>query len=205
MELPWRASLAVPLLVAILAVIRAGVVESSSRLLQQQQRDDLAVDTQFSRGPAQFGTSGEDNGRRPLCYSSPDDIGREISGSIENAPAPPPGETFSGEQLQRFPYVSAGYCRTFNQPLQLVPTDCELPGFDPQQFIEQFRGHRLIFWGDSVTRQFFFYMLLRLSRQVPATQHTAWRIMLHHVMNARHSPPCSNCHFPCGISCCLNK
>ena len=179
MDLPWRASLAAPLLVAVLTLLRAGDVESS-RLLQQQQRDGLAIEKEFPWEPAQFGASGGDiNGnRRPLCYSSPDDMGREIFGSIENAP-PPPGEDFSSEQLQRFPYVSAGYCRTFNQPLQLVPTDCELPGFDPLEFIEQFKGHRLIFWGDSVTRQFFFYMLLRLSRRVPAPQHTASQIMPH--------------------------
>eukprot|EP00191_Tetraselmis_sp_GSL018_P019427 CAMPEP_0177579380 /NCGR_PEP_ID=MMETSP0419_2-20121207/922_1 /TAXON_ID=582737 /ORGANISM="Tetraselmis sp., Strain GSL018" /LENGTH=361 /DNA_ID=CAMNT_0019068029 /DNA_START=676 /DNA_END=1761 /DNA_ORIENTATION=- len=50
------------------------------------------------------------------------------------------------------------------QPLQFKADDCELPAFDPETFVHLIRGHRLVFWGDSVTRQFFFYVTLRLER-----------------------------------------
>ena len=97
-----------------------------------------------------------------LCYEGHNDLSREIRGTIRQGPALPEG--FSEEELLGFPYAKHGYCASLKTSLTLEPFDCDLPGFDPLELLEQIRGHRLIFWGDSIMRQFFSYVSLRLKR-----------------------------------------
>jgi hypothetical protein len=101
-----------------------------------------------------------------LCFERHSDIGRDIYGSLQRLP-PPSGGGFTSEEMSSFPYAAQGHCKLLNFSLKLVPDDCELSDFEPLKLIELLRGHRLVFWGDSVTRQFFRYISLRLERCVP--------------------------------------
>ena len=107
--------------------------------------------------------SGTPTGSRSLCYGGPEDLERDIAGSVEFGPLPP-GDRFPEERMEDFPYASKLHCPTYNQSLQLVPDNCRLDVFQPELFLQQFKGRRLIFWGDSVMRQHFAYLILRLER-----------------------------------------
>ncbi len=111
----------------------------------------------------------ESSARSPrLCFASDKDIGREIRGSLKHVPPPDGDGHFSYDDLSSFPYASQGHCAMLKSHayLKLEPDDCKLPGFEPLELLEKLRGHRLVFWGDSVTRQFFSYVSLRLKRFV---------------------------------------
>eukprot|EP00192_Tetraselmis_astigmatica_P011887 CAMPEP_0117675108 /NCGR_PEP_ID=MMETSP0804-20121206/15423_1 /TAXON_ID=1074897 /ORGANISM="Tetraselmis astigmatica, Strain CCMP880" /LENGTH=423 /DNA_ID=CAMNT_0005484077 /DNA_START=386 /DNA_END=1657 /DNA_ORIENTATION=- len=111
--------------------------------------------------PDNPGVPGVADGQAQLCFGGPEDLDKDIWGSIQFGPLPS-GDPFPEERMEDFPYASKLHCPRYNQSLHLVPDACRLEPFEPQLFLEQFKGRRLIFWGDSVMRQHFAYLVLRL-------------------------------------------
>jgi len=99
---------------------------------------------------------------RPLCYGGPQDMSREIRGRIELDDPNRIDKSFDENSEAKVPYFSHEHCDEVAQPIRLVPDDCELFPFEPLEFLNLIKGHRMIFWGDSVQRQFFAYITFRL-------------------------------------------
>jgi len=101
---------------------------------------------------------------RSLCMATPDDLSRDIKGSLQYGPPPTGGTPFPESIMEEFPYASKDHCHEHTESLHLVPDDCELTALDPLTLLEQIRGRRMVFWGDSVMRQFMAYLVLRLKQ-----------------------------------------
>ena len=108
----------------------------------------------------------EEASETPLCYAGPADLNNQIRGQVKVGGAPL-GEPFTAVQIGKFPYASEHHCDEVSEAIKFIPDNCKLTSFEPTAFLRQITGRRLIFWGDSVTRQFFSYLSLRLHKYAP--------------------------------------
>mmetsp|Transcript_45384 Transcript_45384/g.116144 ORF Transcript_45384/g.116144 Transcript_45384/m.116144 type:complete len:508 (+) Transcript_45384:407-1930(+) len=116
--------------------------------------------------------------RHGLCFDGPGDTEQTFRSEVRtSATLPDHGEPFSDELIAKFPFAVTEHCdRMREQRLQLVTRDCKLMGFDPSRFLRIIKGRKLVFWGDSVARQFFNYLQLRLDAYaLPAVGNFAGR------------------------------
>lgn len=102
----------------------------------------------------------------PLCFKGHHDLDKVVRGSVLPEGKLLGASSFPHEGVAKIPYQSKSTCADKTEKLHLVPDDCHLPMFNPETFLDEIRGRRMIFWGDSVMRQFFVYITLRLKECV---------------------------------------
>lgn len=104
------------------------------------------------------------------CYWTLTSLVKEVHGEVVRGPGIVEAEDLSPhDESLRFPY-SNQYCQLHrDRHLHVVPVGCSLQDFNPEKFLELIRGRRLVMWGDSVTRQFFMYLSIRLRGHTEST------------------------------------
>lgn len=117
-------------------------------------------------GGATRAGSGSDATRGLGCFGTPSSLSSELRTIVKPASGPAVDGDAATEAARlagkHFPY-SNSYCRArADRFLELRPVDCELAPFRAEPFLETIRGRRLVLWGDSVQRQFFTYLAVRL-------------------------------------------